>query len=1013
MVTKKLFLFLLAFTILLSQTALAIQTERIVTDRETGFHILNSEGQALPIGDSIIESRDQRTEIVWEIAEPSAISGEISLSGESGNTFMLWHLNDERVSLYHDSAAPLWEYPAGEVPFFFSVDMTPDGSRMVYVADHYVRVFEPDSGEPIWEQNFSGELKTVKIDPNGSQVYICEKDRDGQGVSYISCYQIGQSDPIWERGFEGGAESIILSGNGRTLVFTQYTGGNSAMWVMRSVDGSVIFEGPQMNQNPPAISDNGNLIVNGDYGGYVYLYEYDADDDTYYETWNYRVGGASAWISGMAISGDGGTIAIGTLIFTDTGYDGEIYLFNSYSPEPIWVYENCGDSVTDIDLSQDGSLIAVAGYGPDSNNSPDFWIFRRNSNIPAFTINSPGSMFYLDLSADGALCTVGGKAVHARVMGSGGLLYHIDCDLGGGVLQGAVDLEESDDNSGAKVEILGLIDYFDYSDADGSYMISNIPAGTYIVQSTKVGYNSGMESAEIEEEVTTTIDFSLQQVGSPPRNLFATQGADLSVTLQWDPPDGDAPLGYHIYRKRIAADPYPETPMATVGATELNYEDSSALPLRNYYYAVTSMLENNLQSPYSNEVAGQASSGFVIHEVSVYHGTTPQIDGTISEGEWDDAFVADFSDFLGTYDTMEDPIGSVICYYKTNDAETELYVACTNTNDTVLEDHDEVALYIDDNNDGVYPENGGGDDSEGNYWAAYYASGAVIKYRPLYSPSGSGEVLYLDNPQIAVSDATGYIVYEFVIPIGDESWELTPNNQGQSGMFCFVLDDPDDFNGYWPATNQQIFDPANYGTLTFGASDDEPSPPTNLSVNGNGLDIILSWDMPDMNDFAYFDIYLSLTGDDPSHLGSAVGVQHLYTLPAHGLWEFYVVTVDNSGQISEESETILYDSTVAVEDDIPSALVVTELGQNSPNPFNPATTIAFSLHEKGRVELEVYNIAGQKVKTLLDNKMNPGVHSVSWQGENDNGLAVSSGVYFYRLKTEFGFERSKRMVLLK
>ncbi|MCP4711713.1 MAG: hypothetical protein GY869_24100, partial [Planctomycetes bacterium] len=165
------------------------------------------------------------------------------------------------------------------------------------------------------------------------------------------------------------------------------------------------------------------------------------------------------------------------------------------------------------------------------------------------------------------------------------------------------------------------------------------------------------------------------------------------------------------------------------------------------------------------------NTDYVIDEINVLVGSTPVIDGTISDGEWTDAFVVDCSDFLGTYDAEPNPIGSVMAYFKMNEEETELYLACINYNDAVLEDHDEVALYIDDNNDDVFPESGGPDISEGNYWAAYYASGCVIKYRPLFSPTGSGDVIELTDPQIAVSNATGYIVYEFVIPIGAEYWE--------------------------------------------------------------------------------------------------------------------------------------------------------------------------------------------------------------------------------------------------
>jgi hypothetical protein len=91
----------------------------------------------------------------------------------------------------------------------------------------------------------------------------------------------------------------------------------------------------------------------------------------------------------------------------------------------------------------------------------------------------------------------------------------------------------------------------------------------------------------------------------------------------------------------------------------------------------------------------------------------------------------------------------------------------------------------------------------------------------------------------------------------------------------------------------------------------------------------------------------------------------------------------------------------------------TSLEQNYPNPFNPQTTIAFSLKEKAHVSLNVYNVAGQLVRTLVSENRNAGVYTdVQWDGRSDNGSLVSSGVYFYKLVTK-NFSMTKKMVLLK
>ncbi len=75
---------------------------------------------------------------------------------------------------------------------------------------------------------------------------------------------------------------------------------------------------------------------------------------------------------------------------------------------------------------------------------------------------------------------------------------------------------------------------------------------------------------------------------------------------------------------------------------------------------------------------------------------------------------------------------------------------------------------------------------------------------------------------------------------------------------------------------------------------------------------------------------------------------------------------------------------------------------NYPNPFNPETTFAFALEEPSHVSLEVYNIRGQKVRRLLDESMQTGVHRAVWHGKDDTGRAVSSGVYFARITTKNG-----------
>lgn len=96
--------------------------------------------------------------------------------------------------------------------------------------------------------------------------------------------------------------------------------------------------------------------------------------------------------------------------------------------------------------------------------------------------------------------------------------------------------------------------------------------------------------------------------------------------------------------------------------------------------------------------------------------------------------------------------------------------------------------------------------------------------------------------------------------------------------------------------------------------------------------------------------------------------------------------------------------------DTPTATAT--LQQNVPNPFNPRTTIAFSLDTAGSATLEVYDVRGAKVRTLVDGVRSAGAQQVEWDGRDDAGRAVASGVYYYRLRSGTT-TLSRKMVLLK
>jgi len=86
---------------------------------------------------------------------------------------------------------------------------------------------------------------------------------------------------------------------------------------------------------------------------------------------------------------------------------------------------------------------------------------------------------------------------------------------------------------------------------------------------------------------------------------------------------------------------------------------------------------------------------------------------------------------------------------------------------------------------------------------------------------------------------------------------------------------------------------------------------------------------------------------------------------------------------------------------------------NYPNPFNPETTISFSVAQTSSlVNVEIFNIKGQKVKQLVNEILPAGRHIAVWNGKDDNGKQAASGIYFYQMKSG-DYQKSSKMLLLK
>ena len=88
------------------------------------------------------------------------------------------------------------------------------------------------------------------------------------------------------------------------------------------------------------------------------------------------------------------------------------------------------------------------------------------------------------------------------------------------------------------------------------------------------------------------------------------------------------------------------------------------------------------------------------------------------------------------------------------------------------------------------------------------------------------------------------------------------------------------------------------------------------------------------------------------------------------------------------------------------------LDQNHPNPFNPSTTISFSLSTPSHVSLRIYDASGRYIRTLIDEPCDAGRHEERWDGRDESGRELSSGIYFCRIEAG-ALSETRKMVLLR
>jgi hypothetical protein len=193
-----------------------------------------------------------------------------------------------------------------------------------------------------------------------------------------------------------------------------------------------------------------------------------------------------------------------------------------------------------------------------------------------------------------------------------------------------------------------------------------------------------------------------------------------------------------------------------------------------------------------------------------------------------------------------------------------------------------------------------------------------------------------------------------------------------------------------------------------------PETPYDLTGEVIGSDVLLTWQIqlnyPDFSHFAvYRDTASGFTPGEVNRIGTCVVSSYTDTSVVTGTYYYVVSALDvngNEGGYSNEVEVIV----TGIEEIGAGVPAVCALSQSHPNPFKTETAIHYQLSQPGAVTIAIYNVSGQRMKTLINDNMDAGYHVVHWDGRSQDGQRVGNGVYFCQMVS--GEYTSVRKILL-
>ncbi|NOZ60130.1 MAG: T9SS type A sorting domain-containing protein [Calditrichaeota bacterium] len=265
-----------------------------------------------------------------------------------------------------------------------------------------------------------------------------------------------------------------------------------------------------------------------------------------------------------------------------------------------------------------------------------------------------------------------------------------------------------------------------------------------------------------------------------------------------------------------------------------------------------------------------------------------------------------------------------------------------------------------------------------------------------------------DQSDLDVSSWNGFTNYSMSLN-GDVYTAEIPANS--TAYFVEVRDEAGDVPGLIASPPLPV--DKDYPTM--------PQPPgeiANLRAETGSSNIVLNWTNPNDTDFCGIVIRCGTTNYPESPVSGELIYDGNGTTATHNVSTetnlyYTAFTYDSNGNYSNGVNLLIQGTTGVQNDDAAKLPAHFELNQNYPNPFNPETTIRFQLPVSSNVTLKIYDLLGNEICTLIDGDKVAGVHSAIWDGKNNSGQKVASGIYFYQIKAGNQFSQTRRMLFLK